>query len=291
MARINIEDELYKDARFLTLVSKVGLDAAIGSIVRAFTVAQKYWLKNESKIPAEVWKKQMLNQGLVDVGLATLHGDGYYVAGSKEQFAWLIKLKESGKKGGDLSGKIRSNKNNELPPSSGEATLKPPLSLCNPLYSLLSSPSSNLNSHDSLLSQKSENFEDMANLIHIESKKKRRKAEPSAGVQSLIAHYCDLWFSKYKASAPISGRSAGCFKTLVRDHGLEKATLFVDAFMQMNDSWYATKRHDISALLANLNAVAQFAETGRMFTKREINDLDRSSTNQETLRALEAGEI
>jgi len=125
----------------------------------------------------------------------------------------------------------------------------------------------------------------------VPKRKPKLKASAPEGTNLLIGHYSNLWSAKYKAQTPITGKSVGCFKTLVKDHGLEKATRFVDAFLQMNDQWFVTKRHDIATLLININAVAQFAETGRMFTKREINDLDRMTTNQETLRALEAGEI
>jgi hypothetical protein len=77
----------------------------------------------------------------------------------------------------------------------------------------------------------------------------------------------------------------------VKDHGLEKATVYIDSFFEMNDAWFITKRHDISVLLGNINAVAQFAETGKMFSRKEVSNLDSSNSLRNTLARIESGEI
>jgi hypothetical protein len=101
VARINIEDSIYKDHRFLELIIMMGgTDAALGSIVRAWSTAQDYWLQNGVGIPLPVWKKQKLRLELLEVGLAEIRGDFVYISGSEKQFLWLEQRQMAGEKGG-----------------------------------------------------------------------------------------------------------------------------------------------------------------------------------------------
>lgn len=100
MARINIEDDIKDDDRFIRLTALLGHDTAIGALVRLWMVGQKYWKKDKSLIPHDTWKKQNLNSALLTVGLAEDLPDGYYVAGAKDHFAWLFERVEGGRKGG-----------------------------------------------------------------------------------------------------------------------------------------------------------------------------------------------
>lgn len=103
MARINIEDSLFKDARFINLCIFYGSrTSALGSICWAFIVAQKFYLNTETErlIPLSEWKRQECDDKLIDFGLAEVRPNGIYVSGSEAQFAWLIQKQEAGKKGG-----------------------------------------------------------------------------------------------------------------------------------------------------------------------------------------------
>ena len=103
MARINIEDSLFKDIRFDELKMKLGsVDTALGAMVRAWSLAQKWYLKEETcrLIPLSEWKKQRISDFIIEVGLAEVRENGVYVAGSDEQFAWLLQRQLAGKKGG-----------------------------------------------------------------------------------------------------------------------------------------------------------------------------------------------
>lgn len=117
------------------------------------------------------------------------------------------------------------------------------------------------------------------------------KAFAHDSTKAVISKYCEIWKSKYGTNPPVGGKVAGQIKTLVKDHGVYRATQFIEAYLDMPDAWFITKRHDISTLLANLNAVAQFIETGRMFTKKEISNLDSSNSLRNTLEAIDRGEI
>lgn len=103
MARINIEDSLFKDIRFDELKMKLGsVDTALGAMVRAWSLAQKWYLKEETYrlIPLSEWKKQRISDYIIEVGLAEVRENGVYVSGSDEQFAWLLQRQLAGRKGG-----------------------------------------------------------------------------------------------------------------------------------------------------------------------------------------------
>lgn len=139
MARINIEDSLFKDARFLDLCISCGdKQKALGALVWAFMVAQKYYLnqKTDRLIPIKEWEKQGCDNKLIAVGFAEEKNGMIYVKGSEKQFAWLMQRQEAGKKGGRPSkrNKVVSTKAVEKRGKAGETLLTP--------YSLLSTHNS-----------------------------------------------------------------------------------------------------------------------------------------------------
>lgn len=101
MARINIEDSIYKDQRWFELLLATGSpDTALGALVRAFSHAQGFWFPEKNGIPLDEWKKQKLNDKIIEVGFAEIKGNEVFVSGSEEQFSWLFMKSENGKKGG-----------------------------------------------------------------------------------------------------------------------------------------------------------------------------------------------
>ena len=114
MPRINIEPDLFTGKAFSDLVIKIGdSEKAVGALVYAFIVAQKYWVPEQDPIPNHIWKEENLNDALIGV-FARQGSDGYYVRGSNEQFQWLIRARESGKKGGDTRVKNEKQKQGTL---------------------------------------------------------------------------------------------------------------------------------------------------------------------------------
>jgi len=99
-------------------------------------------------------------------------------------------------------------------------------------------------------------------------------ASPPPAAGRVIKRYCEVWRDRYKSAAPISGRAAGQIKTLFKDFGEARAIKLVEAYLSMPDSWFVTKRHDVPTLIANLAAVAHYADTGAIVTKKHIRDLD-----------------
>lgn len=134
------------------------------------------------------------------------------------------------------------------------------------------------------------------NRIDIEKGEKTKKVTENKSqlpteTKSLIAFYCEAWKSRYNSNPPIGGKEAGIFRTLVKDLGFEKAKNFVNAYLQMPDPWFVTKRHDAATLRLNLNSVEHFITTGKLVTRKDVNELDKRISYQNTIDALRRGEI
>lgn len=149
MARINIEDSIFKDIRFLKLIQKTqSIDEALGNMVRAWLVAQKYWVPEKCPIPLADWDKQGISNILIEVGLATKEDSGVYVHGSEEQFEWMFKLSAAGKKSA-ASRKIKYGSSQPYCPEQGLNIDEQPLNTPEPLRTSSSSSSSNTKNNTS----------------------------------------------------------------------------------------------------------------------------------------------
>lgn len=102
MARINVEDKLFRDKRFSKLVSLLNgdIEKAIGALVLAWACGQKYYLKNGGYIPKKEWDDCDLNNNLITSGMAVIINDNVYMRGSEESFAWLRQKSAAGIKSG-----------------------------------------------------------------------------------------------------------------------------------------------------------------------------------------------
>lgn len=123
MARINIEDSLFLDERFIYLASKIGRFEAGGQFLYATKLAQRYWKENKSLIPENIFKIAGFSDEIISSGLIEKKEEGYYLKGSEENFAWLLSKIENSKKGGEAT----KNKYLEKPKESlREPTDSPP---------------------------------------------------------------------------------------------------------------------------------------------------------------------
>ncbi len=130
MARINIEDTLFEDQRFFDLSLKLGSrEAAIGSLVLAWRIAQKFFVTSDRYIPLEEWSKQKLKNEIIDVGLATASDRFISLAGVEKQFGWLTQRVEAGKKGGEKRGENLRKRQATATIRLAEPSLLPPSSL------------------------------------------------------------------------------------------------------------------------------------------------------------------
>lgn len=110
---------------------------------------------------------------------------------------------------------------------------------------------------------------------------------------SLVALYCDRWKSRYKTETapPVMPADAKRIKTLMQQVGHERASQIIEAYLQMPDQWFVTKRHDIATMLGGLNAITQFIDTGKIITRKEIQTLENKTTNKNLLDMIEEGTL
>lgn len=130
MARINIEDSIYSDARFIDFVLQVGDQmTAIGSLVFAWRLAQTFWCPDQHLIPLVRWERLKHSQAMLDCGLAVLRDDSIYVCGTEEQFSWYFKKVAAGKRGGQARARnlrekslAKPSKPKQIQPSSSSSS-------------------------------------------------------------------------------------------------------------------------------------------------------------------------
>lgn len=116
MARINIEDTLFKEKRFEKLILKLGSRrAAIGALIEAFMLAQKHYLTtvNDRLIPLNDWELEEIGNEIIDCGFAEIREKGVYVKGSDKQFSWLLQRSEAGKRSAQIKAQKRSTTVND----------------------------------------------------------------------------------------------------------------------------------------------------------------------------------
>ena len=107
MARINLEDSLYSDVRFMRLLCALrDPELALEIVVSAWQVAQRHWVRGQELVPEEKWRYIRHGDVLLEIGLARRSEAGIYVCGSTEHFAWLINSVEAGRRGGRKRSKV-----------------------------------------------------------------------------------------------------------------------------------------------------------------------------------------
>ncbi len=106
MARINLDDRIFADIRFKALCRIVGNHReAIGTVIEAFQLGQKYWGDDKKLIPFDVWELSGLD-ALIASKLAEKLDMGVYIKGAEKHFEWLVNRQLAGKKSAE-SRKIK----------------------------------------------------------------------------------------------------------------------------------------------------------------------------------------
>lgn len=109
MARINIEDKLFSDGRYLALKNILGCEEiALGKLIVSWKLAQTYFQKN-GRIPHKVFESAGLLP-IFEADLALKEEDGYYVKGTRDQFAWLEQKSVAGKASAEARKEIKEGK-------------------------------------------------------------------------------------------------------------------------------------------------------------------------------------
>ena len=99
MSRINIDDSIYRDFRFIKLIGVVGdYHKALGLMVAAWSLAQKHYIneENDRLIPLEDWDRSPFLI-ILEIGLAKKFEKGIHLCGAHEEFSWLLQRQYAGK--------------------------------------------------------------------------------------------------------------------------------------------------------------------------------------------------
>jgi hypothetical protein len=287
MARINIEDSLWKDNRFQDLLILVkNRHTAKGMILELWTVAQKYWLTSKGRgIPKPAWKREGLPDELIAAGLARDDGEFIYAIGSKEQFAWLDSVSEKGKLGGPAAAKARRKKTGKTKrqATSGDNTERP----------ITTSPSISLSDSSSPSDSSSGSSSN-----YFYSVGEGAGAPPAPpGIKSpvgfFVANYVNAFQGRYggKARPALSGKVQGQIKRFLEDTRLDRACELIQTYCQMDDAWFLTKCHDFGTFIENLGKVGIALDTGIVMTQTQIRQADKAAHAQDQLRRIQEGTL
>lgn len=104
--------------------------------------------------------------------------------------------------------------------------------------------------------------------------------------QQLVAHYCNLWKSKYGGQAAFHPKDLKNLKTVGETNGLDRTRRLLDAYFQMHERTMVQRRHDLQTFIFNLAAVSQFAESGRMLTQRDLRTIETASNLENSIRSI-----
>lgn len=118
LARINVEDGLWSDPRFMKLCIKTGDQfRAIGLVVLAWKLAHKFWCPSKLPIPEKDFLDAGLDSALIDCGLAEHTPNGVRMKGSEKHFSWWFEKQKAGKR----SAQARKKKYGSAQPNSNTA--------------------------------------------------------------------------------------------------------------------------------------------------------------------------
>lgn len=276
LARINIEDSLYQDHRFIKLCTQIGIDAALGAMVRVWTIAQKFYLKDDRKIPRDEWEKHGLRNEVLAVGLAEDKKGRIKVRGADEQFKWLIQRVESGKKGGLAKAKRSLAGAKREDPGPKPLTLPLPLSPSLPL--------SQNSSSDSISSSNTEEF--------------NTSTSASAPVPPKVSDlnrfiwesYADAYKRRYNKDPVRNAKVNGQVKQLGQRLGKD-AVEVVRFFLTHNDGFYLKKVHQIGLCLQDAESLHTQWVRGRAVTGVAVKQFEQSQHTATLLEMIEKGEI
>lgn len=119
---------------------------------------------------------------------------------------------------------------------------------------------------------------------------RKPSATAPAGANFVVAAYFEAFNRRYGAAPARAPKAIGQLGKLANDFGKDRAIALVEAYLEMPDSWYLTKRHDVGTLVENLNAVSQYLDTGRMITRKDIQNMASSQDLAGQLAAIDRGE-
>lgn len=299
MARINIEDSLFKDTRYFDLLLKVGCKhKALGIVCGAWILAQKHWLA-DGNIPPRAWLADF--DVLIDVQLAERHADGsVYIKGAKNAFAWLNQRSEAGKVGGKSKSEKAPNRNKraknlsvvkrDITGDNGtkrdvtehngsnrdetgaigtkrdEASYSSSYSSSNSFSSSFSISDSNSNSSNNTLTKR---------------KPKKDSAETELN-RKIWQSYFDAYTLRYGVEPVRNGRINGQVAQLGKRLGIEAVDV-VKFYLSHNDGFYLKNSHSIGLCLKDAESLHTQWKRGTKITGAKVREFEKQSQFMDTI--------
>lgn len=289
MARINIEDSLFKDKRWINLLIKCGdRHKALGLLADAWILAQIHWLKHKC-IPAKAWSEDL--EILIQVELATRRNDGtVYVKGSQNAFAWLEQRSDAGKsrsknktqhlkvpdKSANVGEKHRTIVERDSNGTKRDSNGSNPLPL-----TLTLSPSPSL----SPTLPQSQN----SNTVPKTSKKTPDKAALHL-TRKIWEAYKNAYLDRYKVEPVRNASVNGKISQLAKRLGAEGPAV-VKFFVEHPKTFYVSKLHDIGLCLSDAEALRTQWARGKAITNADLKNYDQSQEANALHEAIKRGEV
>lgn len=297
MARINIEECWWADLRRSKLIKLLGdEDLADAAAIRMWRLAQDFWKDGRRLVPTHIWEHFKFGKECIEAGLAIVQDAFIYVRGSSEHLEWAAEQRENARKAGKKSAEVRKAKSGTSQPVGGKGHNSPEISERQPNDNRTESNGTEPSGSGSVSGSGSGSVSGSNSGSVSVFEEERKKRQPKANAQDsnalpVVQIYCDSWKARYGTFPPITGKVAGQIKGLVKDQGIPRAIELIQAYLDMPDQWFITRRHDIGTLINNLNSVAQFADTGRQITRKEAHEADSAMSLANQLRRIEEGKI
>lgn len=286
MARINIEDSLFKDQRFSKLCIKMqSRRAALGAIIEAWMLAQQY-VSSENpsgRVPAAEWQAQEIAQEIIDSGLARIVDEQVEIVGGLKNFAWLVQKKEAARKGGEAkSAKSRQASAPERQAAELEfcpPTLTPTPSLT---LSLIPSPAPTLDLFTSDASCEAPAGESKR------SAQKKFNDPNSPTRKATWDAYREAYEKRWGVTPDRNAALNAQIKALVEKVG-EEAPNIVRFFLGHNDGLYVKSCHPMTLCLRDHVALKTQMLRGQAITTADIRRLEKQQQQHGILRDAEQG--
>jgi hypothetical protein len=287
MARINIDDSIYKHRGFAALISHytrstdlpdtICVRLAKGCLWELFTLAQEYWYPKRRAIPKQVFDDAEFPAILYGRGgLCTLEEDGIHVHGAEEAFKWLFQKKAAG----EASGKARASKPkrerkrtdveqalNGTQRVSTESNLLSP-TLSSSFFSL--SSGSSLNSH-------------ISDKKAPKSKTASAQSEGPSAVTLTWEAYKAAYAKRHGAEPPKNARIMGQLKHFVARVPAAEAPAIAEFYLSHYGQRYVTAKHPVGMLLLDAEKIRTEWLTGNISTNASARSAERDQHNKQVI--------
>ena len=265
MPRINVEETIWSDSRFLKLCILVGCEyRAIGLLVWAWRLAQNYVPKGPTEgqemrgIPEPAWDRNEYAEAIIRVGLARRVDGFIQVAGAKNAFDWLNRVRRGASKGGEA--KARNHREKSLPLAAPSCPSLPSLSL-------------SFSNNETTKELQTNSLRDAASpdgsqaTVPFESglKESGIRARPDRpSVREYVAAMVRAWSARWPNERPeLGGKEQGILKRVAKSYSAQRFSELYQAYLQCEDEWFKKKGYDLATFEQNLQKIATALARGQ----------------------------